>query len=275
MRKRPSAVSLLLWLPLVMLSTGCATGGAASDGAGAHAASGGGDASRLEAGDVDGAVVVFAAASLSDAFADLEAAFEDENPDADVQLNVSGSAALREQILEGAPADVFASADERIMSQLVDAGEVASEPETFARNRLEIAVPAANPGGVTSLEDLAEDDLLIGLCAAAVPCGDFARQALSSADVTASVDTNEPDVRALLTKIAADELDAGIVYVTDVAAASGLVEGIEIPPELNVEAAYPIADLARSSNPAGARAFIDFVLSSGQPILARRGFSAP
>lgn len=267
----------LLLLLLVLWGTGCGTsGGAPADDAGPRAPAEEAPTSRVSAAGVDGEVVVLAAASLGNAFTDIEVAFEAANPDADVRLNVSGSAALREQILEGAPADVFASANEANMSQLVGAGEVAGRPETFARNRLQIAVPAGNPGGVTGLDDLADEDLLIGLCAEAVPCGDFARQVLRNAAVTASIDTNEPDVRALLTKIAADELDAGIVYVTDVAAAPGLVEGIEIPAALNVEAAYPIAELARSSNPAAARAFIDFALSSeGQAILAGHGFAAP
>lgn len=264
-------------LLLVLGGTGCGTsGGAPTDDAGRRAPAEETPTSRASATGVDGEVVVLAAASLGDAFADIEAAFEAVNPSADVRLNVSGSAALREQILEGAPADVFASANEANMSQLVGAGEVAGRPEPFARNRLQIAVPAGNRGGVTGLGDLADEDLLIGLCAEGVPCGDFARQVLRNAAVTASIDTNEPDVRALLTKIAADELDAGIVYVTDVAAAPGLVEGIEIPAAFNVEAAYPIAELARSSNPAAARAFIDFALSSeGQAILARHGFAAP
>lgn len=223
-----------------------------------------------------GTVLVFAAASLTDAFADMAAAFEVAYPGTDVQLNLAGSAALREQILEGAPAAVFASANQSNMDAVVDAGEVAGEARVFAHNRLQIAVPAGNAAGVTGLDDFANGDLLIGLCAEGVPCGDFARDALDNAAVEAAVDTNEPDVRALLTKIGADELDAGIVYVTDVLAAGDLVDGIDIPDEFNVVAAYPIAELVGSPNAKGGAAFVEFVLSDeGQAILTSFGFTEP
>ncbi len=227
-------------------------------------------------GGGDGTVLVFAASALTDAFAAVASAFEAAYPETDVQLNMAGSSALREQILAGAPADVFASANQSNMDAVIDAGEAAGDSQVFARNRLQIAVPAGNPAGVLSLEDFASEDLLIGVCAEGVPCGDFARQVLSNAGVDAAIDTNEPDVRALLTKIGADELDAGIVYVTDVTAAGGSVEGIAIPDDVNVVAAYPIAELAGSPNPAGAAAFVEFVLSDqGQAILASYGFAAP
>ncbi len=220
-------------------------------------------------------MLVFAAASLSDAFTEIGAAFETANPGVDVELNLAGSSTLREQILEGAPADVFAAADEKTMSVVVDDGLVAGSAEIFTTNRLQIAVPAGNPGAVSGLSDFADDELLTGLCAAAVPCGDFARQVLANAGVDPAVDTNEPDVRSLLTKIAADELDAGIVYLTDIAA-NDRVDGIEIPAEVNVEATYPIAELVSSDNQSGAAAFVAFVLSpDGQAILTRHGFSAP
>ena len=221
-------------------------------------------------------VLVSAAASLTDAFADIEAAFEQANPDVDVFLNVAGSAALREQIIAGAPAGVFAAADTANMDRVVSAGLVSGEPRIFARNLLEIAVPPGNPAGVTGLGDFGDDALLIGLCAAAVPCGALARLALDGAAVTPAVDTDEPNVRALLTKIAAGELDAGIVYVTDVRAAAGSVDGIAVGDAGNVAAEYSIAALAGASRPAAAGAFVDFVLSAaGQAILARHGFGAP
>jgi molybdate transport system substrate-binding protein len=161
------------------------------------------------------------------------------------------------------------------MDQLVEAGEVAGEPEIFVTNLLQIAVPAGNPGEVTGLEDFAREELVIGLCAEDVPCGDFGRQALENAGVTPSLDTNEPDVRALLTKIESDELDAGIVYVTDVLSATG-VEGVEIPAAVNVVAEYPIAVLARAPNPDAASAWVEFVLSEeGQAILTSYGFTSP
>ena len=147
--------------------------------------------------DGDGRVRVFAAASLTEAFGELAGAYEETNPSVTVELNVAGSSALREQILEGAPADVFASADEANMAELVEAGEVVGVPQTFATNRMAIGVPPGNPGAVGGLADLADDELLVGLCAQGVPCGDLARSVLGTAGVEASVDTNEPNVGAL------------------------------------------------------------------------------
>jgi molybdate transport system substrate-binding protein len=224
----------------------------------------------------EGELLVSAAASLTDAFADVEAAFEEANPGIDVILNLGSSSALREQILEGAPADVFASANTSNMDQVAEAGEVTGEAEIFVTNSLQIAVPEGNPADVTGLEDFARDELLIGLCAEDVPCGEFGREALASAGVTPAVDTNEPDVRALLTKIEAGELDAGITYVTDVLPTAGTVEGVDIPEENNVVAEYPIAALGSAPNPDAAAAFVEFVLSEeGQAILTSYGFSPP
>ena len=221
------------------------------------------------------AVLVFAAASLTHAFEEIATTFEAAEPVFDVQLNLAGSSSLREQILEGAPADVFASANTSNMDQVIEAGE-ASSSTNLATNILQIAVPAGNPAGVTGLSDFAREELLIGLCAEGVPCGDFGREALANANVTASVDTNEPDVRALLVKIEAGELDAGIVYVTDVLAAGDQVEGVDIPAPSNVVAAYPIAVLTNAPSPAGADAFVTFALSDGaRQILARHGFRFP
>jgi len=162
------------------------------------------------------------------------------------------------------------------MDQVAEAGELSREAEIFVTNSLQIAVPTGNPADVTGLEDFAREELLIGLCAEGVPCGDFGRQALDNAGVTASIDTNEPDVRALLTKIEAGELDAGITYVSDVLSTSGTVEGIEIPAEVNVVAEYPIAMLAGAPNPDAAAAWVEFVLSDeGQAILTSYGFTSP
>jgi len=224
----------------------------------------------------NGTVQVFAAASLAETFAEIESAFEAANPGLDVRVNLAGSSSLREQILAGAPADVFASANEPTMEDLARADELNCEPEIFALNTLEIAVPAGNPGRVSGIEDFANGDLLIGLCAPGVPCGDFARQVLSNAGVEPSIDTNEPDVRALMTKIEADELDVGLVYVTDVNTAGERVEGIKIADRDNVIADYPIAELAHAPNPRGAAAFVDFVVSDkGRAIMSAGGFIVP
>ncbi len=225
--------------------------------------------------NVEGELLVSAAASLTDALAEIEAEFERANPEVDVVLNLGSSSSLREQILEGAPADVFASANTSNMDQVIEAGE-AESGEIFVTNLLQIAVPAGNPAGIAGLEDFANEDLLIGLCAEDVPCGDFGRQALENGGITPAIDTNEPDVRALLTKIEAGELDAGITYVTDVLSADGAVEGVDIPDDVNVVAEYPIAALINAPNPDAAAAFVDFVLSDeGQAILASYGFQSP
>jgi len=218
---------------------------------------------------------VFAAASLTDAFDEVGAAFEKDNPDVEVEFNYGPSSGLREQILQGAPADVFASANTSNMDQVVEGG-AAKDPQNFVTNQLQIAVPAGNEAGVTGLADFAQANLLIGLCAEDVPCGEFGREALANAGVTPSIDTNEADVRSLLTKVESGDLDAGIVYITDVKAAGDKVEGIDIPADDNVTATYPIAALTDSKNAEVAQAFVDFVLSDeGQAILADHGFGSP
>jgi molybdate transport system substrate-binding protein len=182
---------------------------------------------------------VFAAASLTDAFQQLGDQFEAAHPGVTVEFNFAGSSALREQLIGGAPADVFASANESNMTQVVDAG-LAAGPTPFVTNVLQIAVPPDNPGQVAGLSDFSKPDLLIGLCAEEVPCGQFGREALANAGVSPSIDTNEPDVRGLLTKVENGDLDAGIVYHSDVLAAGDAVGGIDIPADQNVVATYPI-----------------------------------
>lgn len=229
-----------------------------------------------QAADEPQDLLVFAASSLTDAFTRIETSFEAAHADVLVTLNFASSSALRGQIVEGAPAGVFASANGAIMDQVVGAGLVAGEPQVFASNRLQIVVPAGNPGKVTELSGLSNPALLVGLCAQGVPCGDFAQEALDLAGVEASVDSFEPDARALLTKVESGELDAGIVYVTDVLAAGDRVEGIEIPDEFNVDAKYPIAVLTSAPVAETARAFFDFVLSdASQSVLEGYGFGSP
>lgn len=223
-----------------------------------------------------GEIVVSAAASLTDAFTEIEVSFEEAHPEADVVLNFAGSPTLREQILEGAPVDVFASADTRNMDEVVAANVIYAEPSIFAINRMQIAVPSGNPGGVTGLQDFAEDSLIIGLCSAEVPCGAFARQVFDAAGVDVELDTNESDVRALITKIEAGEIDAGITYVTDVIAAGAAVDGIDIPEAENITAEFPIVILAEAPNLEGATRFTQFILSlEGQEILGQHGFGLP
>jgi molybdate transport system substrate-binding protein len=221
-------------------------------------------------------VLVSAAASLTDAFVAIEEAFERANPEIEVVLNFGGSASLREQILAGAPADVFASANLANMDVIVQAGLTVADAQVFATNSLAVAVPPGNPGAVAGLADFARPELLLGVCADGVPCGVFAREALARTGVEPSFDTNEPDVRSLLTKVEAGELDAGIVYVTDIAAGEGRVEGLAIPPPINVVASYPIAVLSDGEGRAAGGAFVEYVLSAdGRAILDQYGFGAP
>ena len=217
-------------------------------------------------------VLVFGAASLTTVFTEIGTAFEEAHPNVAIDLNFAGSSSLREQVLAGAPADVFASANEDNMAQVVAGLAEPVSPVVFARNEPVIAVPSGNPGNVRGLGDFADPDLLIGLCAVEVPCGEIANTVLAKAGITPSIDTAEPNVRALLTKIEAGELDAGIVYRTDVVERSR-ADSVAIPEPFEVEAVYPIAAL---SDQAAAREFVGFVLSTdGQAILARHGFLGP
>lgn len=226
-------------------------------------------------GGDDEVLRVFAAASLTDAFDEIATAFEAEHPGVEVSLVLAGSSSLREQVLAGAPAEVIAVADDSALEPLLDAGLVAP-PVVFATNRLVVAVPADDPGNVDGLADLADPSLLVGLCAPQVPCGALARAAFEQAGVTPSPDSEEPDVRALLTKLVAGELDAGVVYATDVAAAKGSVTAIELPAGVEVAARYPIAAVTDAEGEALASDFIAFVLGpTGQAILAEHGFGPP
>ena len=223
-----------------------------------------------------GEIIVSAAASLTDAFVAMKSAFEATHADVDIVLNLGGSSALRAQILEGAPVDVFASANATNMTRVVEAGRLADDAHFFARNYLRIAVPAGNPAGISGLEDLTNAALRIALCAEEVPCGELARRVFARAGLFPALDTNEPNVRALLTKIQLGELDAGVIYVTDVASANGAVQGIEIPDDVNVAAEYLVGVLADAPNPTGATKFVQFVLSDqGRVLLASHGFAPP
>jgi molybdate transport system substrate-binding protein len=226
---------------------------------------------------VSGDVTVFAAASLTAAFTEIGEAFMVANPDADVTFNFAASSELVTQINEGgAPADVFASADQSNMTKLTDAGNNGSDPVVFATNLLEIIVEPGNPKGITGVADLANDDLITVVCAPEVPCGKYAQQIFDAAGVTVTPDSLEENVKAVVTKVTVGEADAGIVYVTDVTAAGDQAEGVAIPADINVLAEYPIATTKEAPNPEAAQAFIDFVLSEqGQKILDSYGFLPP
>jgi molybdate transport system substrate-binding protein len=226
--------------------------------------------------EADRDVTVFAAASLTDAFTDIGEAFAASNPGVDVRFNVAGSSDLVAQIAEGAPADVFASADVTNMDRLVEEGGVVDAPVVFATNAAEIIVESGNPLGIAGPADLAGDDLVVVQCAPEVPCGSYAQRIIDVAGVAVTPASFEDNVKAVVTKVTLGEADAGIVYRTDVIAAGSAATGVAIPDEFNVVAEYPIAIPAGAPNPDAARAFIEFVLGpQGQEILTDYGFGAP
>ncbi|MGI8538143.1 MAG: molybdate ABC transporter substrate-binding protein, partial [Mycobacteriales bacterium] len=197
------------------------------------------------------------------------------NPRLTVRFNFGGSSALAQQIVSGAPADVFAAASPATMQTVVDAGD-ATAPQVFVRNRLVIAVPPTNPGKVSRLADFADSDLTIALCAEQVPCGAAAMKVFSAAKITAVPDTFEQDVKAALSKVQLGEVDAALVYRTDVLASDGKVESIAFPEADQAVNDYPVAALSSAPNAAAAAAFVAYVLSpEGQQVLADAGFDRP
>ncbi|WP_369140059.1 molybdate ABC transporter substrate-binding protein [Modestobacter versicolor] len=226
--------------------------------------------------ELSGTVTVFAAASLTDVFTDLGARLEDDHPGLAVRFNFAGSSALAAQLTQGAPADVYASADTDQMDVVTNDELVSRAPTLFATNTLEIAVPPGNPGGITDLADLADPARTIALCAAEVPCGAATEEVFDAAGLTAAPDTLEEDVRAALTKVQLGEVDAALVYRTDVQAAGDAVEGIEFPEAADAVNGYAICTLTAAPNPAGALAFVQLVTSeAGQDALAAAGFARP
>ncbi|MYH72053.1 MAG: molybdate ABC transporter substrate-binding protein [Acidimicrobiia bacterium] len=224
-------------------------------------------------GGDDGTIVtVYAAASLSEAFEDLAEEFEAANPGVDVKLSFAGSARLAAQISAGARADVFASADIANMARVVDAGRTSAPPVLFARNRLALVVPADNPGDVTELADLVDDELVVAVCAPEVPCGALAETVLDDAGVDIDADTEEASVRAVLTKVMLGEVDAGLVYASDVAVGSDKVLAVPLGPQIRFND-YPVATV---SDREVATDFVDFVLGpDGFRILWIHGFDSP
>lgn len=241
----------------------------------ALAACGGSDGGR--GGDApDRTLTVYAAASLTNPFEQIAADFEAAHEGVDVELSFAGSSDLVAQIQQGAPADVLASADTANMDKLVADDLVTGSPTDFAANTLVIAVPPGNPAGVTSLADLAADDLNLVLCAPEVPCGAAAERIEAAAGLTFSPVSEEQSVTDVLNKVITGEADAGLVYVTDVRAAGDQVEGIEFPEADDAVNVYPVAALRDSAQPELAQEFVEAVLGpDGQRVLADAGFAAP
>jgi molybdate transport system substrate-binding protein len=220
-------------------------------------------------------VTVFAAASLTDVFERLAGQFRDEHTGVELDIQYGGSSSLARGITEGAPADVFASADEAQMAVVADA-DLAVEPVVFATNVLTIAVPEGNPAGITGLADFARDELTLAICAPEVPCGTAAERLFDVAGVTAVPDTLEEDVRAALTKVELGEADAALVYASDARAMRATVDGIDVAEADEVVNRYPIALLRDADDPGAAQDFVDLVLSDdGARALTDYGFRLP
>jgi len=231
---------------------------------------------------------VFAAASLTNAFGEIGENFAVANPGVEVVFNFAGSNQLATQIGQGAPADVFASANGTQMNVAIETGRIITGTQrTFVRNRLVVVTPSDNPAGLTGLQDLATPGLKLVFAAAEVPVGQYSLDFLDKAEADGTLGTGykaamianivsyEENVRAVLTKVSLGEADAGIVYTSDVGAAAEEVAQIEIPDTLNTVASYPIAPLADSPNLALAQQFMDYVLApEGQQVLVQYGFVA-
>ena len=223
-----------------------------------------------------GEIRVSAAASLTDVFPVIARAYEKRYPGTKVVFNFGGSSTLVSQVIGGAPVDVIATASEPTMWKAVNDGAV-NRPVLFAKNTMTIALPPDNPARIRSLADLARPGVLVGVCDVAVPCGAAARDVLQKAGVRVTPVTRELDVRALLGKVMSGDLDAGIVYVTDVRAVGRKVASVPIPASVNVTTTYPIASVRETTNPVGAQTFVDYVRDSqsAQGILRAYGFARP
>lgn len=228
-------------------------------------------------------LTVFAAASLTESFTEIAERFEADHPGTTVTLNFASSSSLAAQINEGAPADVFASADSENMDRAHlnrtnrDArSEGVPEPQFFASNRLQIIVEPDNPKAIVSIADLARSDVVVVAAGTEVPIGRYAAQVLAQANVVLNPRSYEANVKGIVTKVVLGEADAGIVYATDVVAAGDKAAGVPIPDDINVVAEYPISITDAAHDVALAKSFISFVLGpSGQAVLRNAGFAAP
>lgn len=221
-------------------------------------------------------LTVYAASSLTSTFTELGKKFEAEHKGVKVSFSFGGSSDLVAQIQQGAPADVFASADTKNMDKAVAAKTVQGAPANFASNTLEIAVPPNNPAGVSSFKDLAKAGTKVVVCAPEVPCGAATKKVGQASGVTLKPVSEEQAVTDVLTKVESGEADAGLVYVTDVKVAGNKVKGVTFPESSAAVNTYPIAALAKSKNATLAKAFVDLVTGTeGQSVLARAGFAKP
>jgi molybdate transport system substrate-binding protein len=222
---------------------------------------------------VSGSLTVLAAASLTQAFTKIGDQVHRANPGVDVKFSFAGSPTLVTQIQQGAPADVFAAADQANMQKVVAGGFALVAPSVFAHNKLEIAVQAGNPKHITSVSDLANPAIKVDVCAPGVPCGTYATTVFGKAGIKVTPVSQEQDVKSVLTKVGLGEADAGIVYVTDVKSGGSKVAGVTIPDTQNTTAEYPLVELKATQNDAVAKLFVQYVLGTqGQKVLADFGF---
>lgn len=259
-----------------LVVTSCASGKTAAPATNAPAANAPATNAPVRGPSASGKIVVFAASSLTDAFNEVGAAFQSANPNASVTFNFAGSSDLVTQIGQGAPADLFVSADDSNMKKLTDAGETVGDPVSVAKNTFEIIVEKGNPKNVTGVTDLANPALLIVLCTETVPCGRGTATILKNANMTVKPKSLEDKVKGVVTKVTTGEADAGIVFATDVRAAGTKAAGVEIPANINAISNYPMVLTKQATNVEAAKAFLAFVAGSpGQAILAKYGFLAP
>ncbi len=238
-------------------------------GCGGHGAAPGG-------GSGGGTLTVLAASSLTESFDQLAKTFERQHPGVRVRLTYDSSATLAQQAVAGAPGDVLATADARTMKTAVDGQAVAATPRRFATNRMVLVVPAANPAHVSGVADITKPGVAFVMCDPAAPCGALGRRVLGLAGVSAQPDSLEPDVKSVLTKVALDEADAGLVYATDAASAPGKVRSFPIPHTSTAINTYLVAPVAGSGAPALAKDWVHLVLSGrGQRVLRAHGFGQP
>lgn len=265
-RKRPLVLAVLA----VTLLAGCARAG--GPGATTEPATATGSVPSA-GGQIE--LTVLAAASLQQAFTTIATTFEAEHPGTKVVFGFGGSPTLAEQVTQGAPADVLATAS-KVTMDVARQADAVGPPTVFARNRLAIAVPPDNPAGIKTLADLANPKVRVVTCQADVPCGAVAKQVLANAGVTVQPVSLEPDVSATVTKVRLGEADAALVYVTDIHAAGGHLIGIPIPDRVNAWTDYPIATVAASPHAQAARAFVATVLGpAGRQALRAAGFALP
>ncbi|MER7752143.1 molybdate ABC transporter substrate-binding protein [Kitasatospora sp. NPDC097643] len=282
---RRLAVAAAAALVLSLGATACGSdGGSSSSGSSAPATAGAAGSSAPAAGGATdssapkatGDITVFAAASLKESFTELGKKFEAANPGAKVKFNFGGSSALASSINSGAPADVFAAASPATMKTVTDAGGASGEPKTFVKNTLTVAVPKGNPKHIAGLADLAGSGVKVALCAKEVPCGAAAQTALKAANVNLTPVTLEQDVKGALTKVELGEVDAALVYKTDVKADAAKIDGVDFPEADKAVNDYPIAALAKAPNKDGAAAFVAYVQSAeAKQVLTTAGFQAP